>query len=97
MLSNMLNNIIDMAYYFCANHYDIIVAVAIMVSAIIVFIGFLKAVCFDRIRNKEIRRAVLALANIVCCFVAAFGLVLVYLCVRNGRGQETAGAVIRKG
>ena len=73
MLSNMLNNIIDMAYYFCANHYDIIVAIAIMVSAIIVFIGFLKAVWFDRIRNKEIRRAVLALANIVCCFAAAFG------------------------
>ena len=62
-----------MARFFTANHYDIIVAVTIMVSVIIVVIGFCKALWFDRIRNKEIRRVVLALTNVAACYVSALG------------------------
>lgn len=69
----MFANIIAMAHFFEANYYDIIVNVVIMVSAIIVLIGFFKPILFDHIRNKELRGGALALTNVVACFVAALG------------------------
>ena len=75
----MFANIIDMAHFFGVNYHDIIVNVVIMVSAIIVCIGFLKPILFDRIKNKELRKGALALTNIGACFVAALGYFL-----RNG-------------
>jgi hypothetical protein len=64
----MLNNLKTMLSFFGANCIDIIVDVMLMVSEIIVIIGFFKLVIFNRIKNKEIRRAVLALTNVAACF-----------------------------
>lgn len=75
----MLANILAMANFFTANCNDIIVNVVIMVSAIIVTIGFLKPIVFDRIQNKELRKGALALTNVGACFIAALGYFL-----RNG-------------
>lgn len=68
----MLNNMKNMLLYFGAHSTDIIVSVVIMVSAIIVVIGFLKPILFDRIKNKELRKAALAASNIVSSFICAF-------------------------
>ena len=51
-----------------ANYNDIIVCGVIMVSAIIVAIGLLKPLLFNRIQNKQIRKAALALSNVAACF-----------------------------
>lgn len=42
---------------------------AIMVSAIIVLIGLLKPFIFNKIKNNQLRKATLALSNVVSCFV----------------------------
>lgn len=67
----MLANIKAMLYYFGAHYNDIIVSVVIMVSAIIVAIGILKPIIFNKITNKYVRKAVLAFSNVVGCFIAA--------------------------
>lgn len=43
----------------------------IMVSAIIVFIGLLKPLLFDRIKVKALRKATIALSEIAICFSVA--------------------------
>ena len=68
----MLANINHMLAYFARNPDDIIVPVVIMVSAIIVAIGLLKPLLFNRIKNKHIRKAALAFSSIAASFVASF-------------------------
>ena len=75
----MLANINHMLVYFGLFYQDIIVSVIIMVSAIIVAIGLLKPLLFNKIPNKHVRKAVLALTNVVACF----GTVCVYFLI-NG-------------
>ena len=75
----MLANIGVMLKYFGAHYNDIIVNVVIMVSAIIVAIGILKPFLFNRIKNKHVRKAVLAFSNVAGCFIAA----LIYFFVRD--------------
>lgn len=70
----MLANIQTMLQDFGANFQDIIVCGLIMVSAIIVAIGLLKPLLFNKIKNKHIRKAALAFANVAACFIT----VLVY-------------------
>lgn len=73
----MLANIEKMLYLFGANYQDIIVCGLIMVSAIIVAIGLLKPLLFNKIPNKHIRKASLALSNVAACFLT----VLVYFLI----------------
>lgn len=73
----MLANIHHMLAHFAANYKDIIVVAVIMVSAIIVAIGLLKPIIFNRIHNKLVRKAALALSNIAACFIATLILYLV--------------------
>lgn len=68
----MLANIKNMLLYFGAHYNDILLAVVIMVSSIIVAIGILKPIVFNKIPNKYIRKAVLAFSNVIGCFVSAF-------------------------
>jgi hypothetical protein len=75
----MLANIDAMLAFFGANYNDIIVCVVLMVSAIIVAIGLLKPILFNKIPNKYVRKAALASSNVAACFIAA----LVYFLV-NG-------------
>lgn len=67
----MLAKINHLINYFGFFYQDIIVSVVIMVSAIIFVIGLLKPIIFDKIRNKDLRKCALALANIAGCFVAS--------------------------
>lgn len=60
-----------MLKYFAAHYNDIIVNVVIMVSAVIVAIGFLKPFLFNKIKNKHVRKAALAFSNVAGCFIAA--------------------------
>ena len=55
------------------NFHNVVVYTVVMVSAIIVAIGLLKPVLFNRIKNKNLRKAVLAFSNVASCFVAIFG------------------------
>lgn len=75
----MLANIKNMLLYFGAHYNDIILAVVIMTSAIIVAIGLLKPVVFNRIQNKYIRKAALSFSNVIGCFIMA----LVYFLVEG--------------
>lgn len=75
----MLNNIKNMLFYFGAHHNDIILAVVIMVSAVIVAIGLLKPIVFNKIQNKYIRKAALSFSNVIACFVLA----LVYFLIEG--------------
>lgn len=52
------------------NYREYAIAGAIMVSAIIVFIGFLKPILFNKIKCKPLRKSLLALADVVFAFVA---------------------------
>lgn len=73
----MLDTLKTMLYFFGAHYTDIILAVVIMVSAIIVAIGILKPILFNKITNKYIRKAVLSFSNIVGCFGASFAYFLI--------------------
>lgn len=75
----MLANIEKLFDIFRANYNDILVCVVIMVSAIIVAIGILKPLLFNRIPNKHVRKAALAFTNVALCFATAF----VYFLVRD--------------
>lgn len=79
----MLANIETVLSLFGAHYQDIIVCGVIMVSAIIVAIGLLKPILFNKIANKYIRKAALALSNVVACFATA----LVYFLI-NGYGLK---------
>lgn len=79
----MLANIETVLSLFGAHYQDIIVCGLIMVSAIIVAIGILKPILFNKIANKYIRKAALALSNVVACFAT----VLVYFLI-NGYGLK---------
>lgn len=68
----MLANFKNMLFYFGAHHNDIILAVVIMVSAIIVAIGLLKPIAFNKIQNKHIRKVALSFSNVIGCFITAF-------------------------
>ena len=67
----MLANIKNMLLYFGAHYNEIIVAVTIMVSSIIVVIGILKPILFNKIANKYLRKAALAFSNVLGCIVSA--------------------------
>lgn len=67
----MLSNLNHLLIYFELFSQDIIVSVVIMVSAIIMAIGLLKPILFDKIKNKQIRKASLAFSNVASCFISA--------------------------
>lgn len=73
----MLANIEKVMPLLTAHYDDIIVYGFIMVSAIIVAIGLLKPILFDKIQNKHIRKAALAFSTIAACYLT----VLVYFLV----------------
>lgn len=75
----MLNYAKAMLFYFENHFQDIIPCVVMMVSAIIVAIGFLKPFLFDKITNKNLRKVVLAFSNVALCFASA----LVYFLVEG--------------
>lgn len=54
------------------NFHNIVVYSVIMVSAIIVLIGLLKPVLFNKIKSKPVRKVALAFSNVALCFVAIF-------------------------
>lgn len=67
----MLANLNHLLVYFGLFSQDIIVSVVIMVSAIIMAIGLLKPILFDKIKNKQVRKASLAFSNVALCFICA--------------------------
>ena len=73
----MLANIQNVLSLYGAHYKDIIVYGLIMVSAIIVAIGLLKPILFNRIPNKHVRKVALALTNVATCYLT----VLVYFLV----------------
>lgn len=75
----MLANIESVLPLFGAHYQDIVVVGLIMMSAIIVAIGLLKPFLFNKIPNKLVRKAVLALTNVAACF----GTVLVYFLIKG--------------
>lgn len=75
----MLANIQNVLPIFGEYYQDIIVCGLIMVSAIIVAIGILKPILFNKIPNKHVRKAALALTNVVACFATVF----VYFLIRG--------------
>lgn len=68
----MLANIETVLEIFRAHYQDIIVCGLIMVSAIIVAIGLLKPLLFNKIPNKHVRKVALALSSIVSCYLVVF-------------------------
>ena len=68
----MLDTLMTMCRLFGTHYADIIPMVVIMVSAIIVLIGILKPIAFNKITNKHIRKVALAFSNVIGCFGAAF-------------------------
>lgn len=56
--------------YLCENYSEVLVVGAIMVSAIIVFIGLLKPLVFNRIKWKPLRKSILAMLSVGCSFGA---------------------------
>lgn len=73
----MLNSIKNMLLYLGAHYKDVIVAVMIMVSAIIFLIGLAKPFLFDRIKNKDFRKAALAGSNVALSFLSALSYFLI--------------------
>ena len=70
----MFANIEKVLSLYGANYQNIIVCGMIMVSAIIVAIGLLKPLIFNKIKNKHIRGSALAFTNVAACYLT----VLVY-------------------
>ena len=68
----MLDTLMTMCRLFGTHYADIIPMVVIMVSAIIVLIGFAKPFVFDRIKNEDLRRSVLGAMSVVMSFFFAF-------------------------
>lgn len=63
----MLETLKEVLALFSGNAKNNIMTGVIMVSAIIVFIGLLKPLLFDRIKVKAFRKAAIALSEIVVC------------------------------
>lgn len=55
-----------------ANYQEIIVCGLIMVSAVIVAIGLLKPLIFNKIKNKNLRGSAIAFTNVAACFLTVF-------------------------
>ena len=66
----MLEQITNIFALFTSNFADNFLTGVIMVSAIIVFIGILKPLLFDKIQFKPLRKAALALSCVASCFIA---------------------------
>lgn len=66
----MIENVNAILQYLITNKWEYILLGVIMVSAIIVFIGILKPIAFDRIPYKSLRKACLAITNIAFSFAA---------------------------
>ncbi len=64
----MLETLKEVLALFSGNAKNNILTGVIMVSAIIVFIGLLKPLLFDRIKVKALRKAIIALSEIAICF-----------------------------
>lgn len=62
-----MENVIELVK---ANYQELLTVGAIMVSAIIIFIGILKPILFNKIACKPLRKALLALADVVFSFAA---------------------------
>lgn len=60
----------DLVGIFMNMQEEIVTAVIIMVSAVIVFMGILKTVLFNRIKNKHIRCVALSLTSVVLMYGA---------------------------
>lgn len=60
-----------MLNYTEANFHDIFWYVVLMVSGIIVAIGLLKPLLYNKIQNKQIRKVALAFSNVILCFICA--------------------------
>lgn len=73
----MLNHFKTILSFLEANYNDVIVYVVAMVSAIIVAIGLLKPLIFNKIQNKQIRKVALAFSNVALCFATALALFLI--------------------
>lgn len=73
----MLNYIKAITAFLEVNFNDVFVYAVAMVSAIIVAIGLLKPLLFNKIKNKQIRKVALAFSNVALCFICALGLFLV--------------------
>ena len=67
----MLNTIKAMLLLFEQYATDIMTYVVIMVSAIIVLIGLMKPLLFNKIASKQVRKVALAFSNVALCFLAA--------------------------
>lgn len=59
------------------NFHNIFMYTVIMVSSIIVTIGLLKPILFDKIKNKQVRKVALAFSNVALCFICALVIFLV--------------------
>lgn len=70
----MLKTLESWFHLYTGNYQDITVCGIIMVSAIIVAIGLLKPLVFNKIKNKNVRGSVIAFTNVAACFLT----VLVY-------------------
>lgn len=55
---------------FMSNPWDYVLLAFIMVSALIVFLGLIKPVVFDKIPNKYVRKSALALASVALSFAS---------------------------
>ena len=66
----MLETLKEVLALFSGNAKDNIITGVIMVSAIIVFIGLLKPLLFDRIKVKAFRKTAIALSEIAICLSA---------------------------
>ena len=75
----MLENVKALMAFLEVNFNDIFVYVVSMVSAIIVAIGLLKPILYDRINNKQLRKMALAFSNVGACFAC----VLILFCVKD--------------
>lgn len=73
----MLETLKIMFHLFLERYNDILLMVAIMVSAIIALIGFFKPFVFNRIKNEDWRRTILGAMNVAMSFVFALGYFLV--------------------
>jgi FtsH-binding integral membrane protein len=66
----MFEQFFNIIALFMSNFTENVLTGVIMVSAIIVFIGLLKPLLFDRIKFKPLRKAAIAFSSAACCFIA---------------------------
>ncbi len=66
----MLEQITNIFALFMSNFTENVLTGVTMVSAIIVFIGLMKPLLFDKIQFKPLRKAAIALSCVASCFIA---------------------------